>query len=109
MCIRDSCEILRQLARCVAAADVAQVRAPLPPLLLCRCSFSVMLSHRGLALGSLSPYPAFLTLGGRKEEIVVGKKVVRIHLITDPFLLVLTTLFRGWQKESGLVINRGPV
>ena len=24
-------------------------------------------------MGSFPPYPAFLTLGGRKEEIVVGK------------------------------------
>ena len=33
-----------------------------------------MLSHRGLALGSFPPYPEFLTLGGSKEETVVGKK-----------------------------------
>ena len=36
-----------------------------------------MLSHRGLALGSFPPYPEFLTLGGRKEEIVVAHTVTQ--------------------------------
>ena len=30
-----------------------------------------------IGLGKLFPYPAFLTLGGRKEEIVVGKKTMQ--------------------------------
>ena len=45
---------------------------PPPTLFNCGCCFTVMLS---LAVGTIPPYyPAFLTLGGRKEETGVGGK-----------------------------------
>ena len=68
----NDCAILQQLASCVAAADVAQVRAPSRPSPLLMQLYRHAVSSR-IGLGKLSTLPSVSDLG-REEGDCGGEK-----------------------------------
>ena len=74
----NDCAILRQLASCAAAADVAQVRAPSPLLMQL---YRHAVSSR-IGLGKLSTLPSVSDLGREEGGDCGGEKKVLVCVLS---------------------------